>query len=139
MKLLEYKQFNNSENEERSLNKKKVAVTASISVSILFIIIIVIIYNTSIGFRNFVDQYILFKHVNEKDLASINIESDRNIHTYAFYNYVVILENNKLKFLNSSGKEIPMVLDNAFTREITLDGETSIQYSKIATNLKYAF
>ena len=106
MKLLEYKQFNNSENEQRTLNKKKVAVTASISVSILFIIIIVIIYNTNFGFRNFIDQYVLFKHVNEKDLASINIESDRNIHTYAFYNYVVILENNKLKFLNSSGKEV---------------------------------
>ena len=106
MKLLEYKQFNNSENEPKSLNKKKVAVAALIALSILFIIILVILYHVNVGFRNFMDKYILFKHVNEKDLASINIESDRNLNIYAYYNYVVILENNKLKLYNSSGKEV---------------------------------
>ena len=106
MKLLEYKQFSNSENEPKSLNKKKVAIAAVVALSILFIIILVILYHANVGFRNFMDKYILFKHVNEKDLASINIESDRNINIYAYYNYVVILENNKLKLYNSSGKEV---------------------------------
>ena len=106
MKLLEYKQFNNSENEPKSLNKKKVTIVAVVALSILFIIFLVILYHANVGFRNFMDKYILFKHVNEKDLASINIESDRNINIYAYYNYVVILENNKLKLYNSSGKEV---------------------------------
>lgn len=106
MKLLEYKQFNNSDSGEKTLNKKKVAVTVAISALILFIILFIILYNNVVGFRNFMDQYILFKHVNEKDLATINIESDRNIQSYAYYNYVAILENNKLTLYNSSGKEV---------------------------------
>ena len=52
------------------------------------------------------DKYILFKYINEKDLSSISIESDRNIYACAFYNYVAILENNKLTMYNSSGKEV---------------------------------
>ncbi|MBR1653752.1 MAG: hypothetical protein IJ690_02190 [Clostridia bacterium] len=106
MKLLEYKQFNNSTDEEKSLNKKKVAVVAIIAVIILFLVLMTILYKANANFRNFMDKYILFKYINEKDLSSISIESDRNIYACAFYNYVAILENNKLTMYNSSGKEV---------------------------------
>lgn len=105
MKLLEYKQFNNSD-EEKSLNKKKVVAASSIAALIVIIVIIIIAYITNASFRNFMDKYILFKHVDESDLPSISIESDQSLYTCAFYNYVAILKNNNLKLYNSSGKEV---------------------------------
>ena len=102
MKLLEYKQFDNSE-EKKSLNKKKVTVTAILVIIILITLTITIAYIASSDVRNFMDKYVLFKSVGESDLAYINVDSDEDFHTYAFYNYVVILENNKLTLYNSSG------------------------------------
>lgn len=104
MKLLEFKQFNNSE-EPKSLNKKKVITVAAISVVILLGIIIGIVYKNNQTVRDFMDQYLFFKHVKDSDLPSISIEDDKTVFTYAFNNYVAILGNNKLKLYNSSGKE----------------------------------
>lgn len=107
MKLLEYKQFNNSdENQEKSLNKKKVIMASSAAVAVLIIIILIILYSVNPSFRNFMDAHVLFKHLDEKNLAYINIESDENFYTYAYYNYVVALQNNNLTLYNSSGKEV---------------------------------
>ena len=104
MKLLEFKQFNNSE-EPKSLNKMKVITVVAISVVILIGIIIGIVYKNNQTVRDFMDQYLFFKHVKDSDLPSISIEDDKTVFTYAFNNYVAILGNNKLKLYNSSGKE----------------------------------
>lgn len=105
MKLLEYKQFNNSD-EEKTLNKKKVII-AIITVSIILITTIIsVIYVYSSNFRNFMDKYVLFKSVYENSLPYITIDNEKNINTIAYNNYVAILENNKLKLYNSSGKEV---------------------------------
>ena len=105
MKLLEYKQFNNSD-EEKTLNKKKLAITIVILIVIIVSTIITAIYISNSNFRNFMDKYILFKSVSENSLPYINVENEKDIHIYAYYNYVVILENNKLTLYNSSGKEV---------------------------------
>ena len=105
MKLLEFKQFNNSE-EEKSLNKKKVAAAVIILVMVLITAIITILYVASPSVRNFMDKYILFKHVDENDLPYISLEQDEKIYTCAYYNYVAVLENHELKLYNSSGKEV---------------------------------
>ena len=70
MKLLEFKQFNNSE-EPKSLNKKKVITVAAISVVILIGIIIGIVYKNNQTVRDFMDQYLFFKHVKDSDLPYI--------------------------------------------------------------------
>ena len=105
MKLLEFKQFNNSE-ELRSLNKKKVIFVAIIGVLVLIGIIIGIIYKNNQNFRDFMDQYLFFKHIKDSDLPSIIIEDNKTVYTYAYNNYVVIIDNNKLKLYNSSGKQV---------------------------------
>lgn len=105
MKLLEYKQYNNLD-EERTLNKKKVIVTISVVVIILIISIISVIYISNSNFRNFMDKYVLLKSVTEDNLPYISIDTEKNIHTYAYHNYVIVLENNNLTLYNSSGKEV---------------------------------
>jgi hypothetical protein len=59
MKLLEFKQFNNSD-EPRSLNKKKVIVVIVLAVLLLLSIIIGIIYKNNQHVRDFMDQYLFF-------------------------------------------------------------------------------
>lgn len=105
MKLLEYKQFNNSD-EVKTLNKKKVIITIVIIAVILITSIITVVYICNSSFRNFMDKYVLLKSVTENNLPYISIENDQNLHTTAYYNYVVVLENNKLTLYNSSGNEV---------------------------------
>ncbi len=105
MKLLEFKQFNNSE-EPKTLNKKKVVISGIVVLIIVIFTVIGMVYVSNQNFRNFMDTYVLFKTCKENDLASINIDTEKNIYTYAYYNYVVVLENNKLTLYNSSGKVV---------------------------------
>lgn len=105
MKLLEYKQFNNSD-EVRTLNKKKVIITLAILVLIIIITTISVIYIANSNFRNFMDKYVLLKSVSENNLPYIVIDSEKNLNTFAYYNYLGVLENNKLTLYNTSGKEV---------------------------------
>ena len=109
MKLLEFKQFNNSD-EEKSLNKKKVVAAIVILVLVLITALTTILYIANPNVRNFMDKYILFKHVDEHDLPYISLEQDEKIYTCAYYNYVTVLENHELKLYNSSGKEVHQFL-----------------------------
>lgn len=105
MKLIEYKQFGNVD-EERKINKKKLAVSIAILACIVVVALITIIYISSSKFRNFMDKYILMKNVSESNVPYISIENDENIKAYAFHDYVAILKNNELKLYNSSGKNV---------------------------------
>lgn len=105
MKLLEYKQFNNSE-EVKSLNKAKVAAAIIIIILVLITTTVVTLYIVNPNVRNFMDKYILFKHVDESDCPYITLERDEKVNICAYHNYVAVLENHELKLYNSSGKEV---------------------------------
>lgn len=105
MKLLEYKQYNNLD-EERSLNKKKVTIAIIVVVLIIIISTISVIYISNSNFRNFMDKYILLKSVSSEDLPYINIDTEKSIYTCAYHKYIAILENSNLTLYNSSGKEV---------------------------------
>lgn len=105
MKLLEYKQFNNSD-EERTLNKKKVTIAIAILVIFILASVITVVYISNSYFRNFMDKYVLLKSVTENNLPYISIENESNIYATAYYNYVAVLDNNKLTLYNSSGNEV---------------------------------
>lgn len=105
MKLIEYKQFGNVE-EERKINKKKLAISIAILACILVVGLVTIVYISSSKFRNFMDKYILMKSISEANAPYISIENDENIYAHAFHNYVAILKNNELNLYNSSGKSV---------------------------------
>ncbi len=69
MKLLEFKQFNNSE-EPKTLNKKKVVISGIVVLIIVIFTVIGMVYVSNQNFRNFMDTYVLFKTYKENDLAS---------------------------------------------------------------------
>lgn len=105
MKLLEYKQYNNLD-EERFLNKKKVTIAIIVVVLIIIISTISVIYISNSNFRNFMDKYILLKSVSSENLPYINIDTEKSIYTCAYHKYIAILENSNLTLYNSSGKEV---------------------------------
>lgn len=111
MKLIEYKQFGNVD-EERKLNKKKIAITIGIAAVILFISLLIIIYMASSSFRNFMDKYFLMKIISEDNAPFISIENEENINTYAYHDYVVVLKNHELNLYNSSGKNVQTIKVN---------------------------
>lgn len=114
MNLIEYKQFGNSENEKK-INKRKLAVAVLIAALVLFILLIFIIYISSTKFRNFMDKYILMKSLSEDNAPYITIESDDNIYTYAYHDYIAVLKNNELNLYNSSGKNVETIQINIST------------------------
>ena len=91
MKLIEFKEYNNL-NDERSLNKKKIIVIAIISILIIMSIIFSVIYIGNQNFRNWADTYILMKNVSEGSLSSIEIESVEDISIYTYDKYVAVLK-----------------------------------------------
>lgn len=105
MKLLEYRQYNNLD-EKKSLNKKKVTIAIVVVLLVIIISTVSVIYISNANFRNFMDKYVLLKSVTSDNLPYISISTEKNIHTYAYYNYVAVLENSSLKLYNSSGKEV---------------------------------
>lgn len=105
MKLIEYKQFGNLD-EERKLNKKKIVISVAILVLILIVALITVIYISSSKFRNFMDKYVLMKNISEANAPFISIENEESVNIYAFHDYVAILKNNELNLYNSSGKNV---------------------------------
>lgn len=105
MKIIEFKKYENVP-EGKKINRKKVGLALGAITLILILIIIFSIYVCNRGFREFMDKYILRKSINENSLPSIEIENSENMHIFAYYKYVAVLEKNKLKQYNSSGSEV---------------------------------
>lgn len=104
MKIIEFKEYKNVSTEKK-INKKKVAIAISCLVLILIGIIIFSVYICSSNFRNFMDQYILGKVVMENKVPYIDLDISENPNVYAFNKKIVVLNKNKLKQYDTSGKE----------------------------------
>ena len=89
--------------EEKKLNKKKVAKVSVLLVIIILIITFVILYSTNNTVKKFFDKYIFRKEVYEEDLPLISLEGIRTDNVYAFGNYIVVLNQNKLNLYNKYG------------------------------------
>ena len=96
---------NKEENKVKKINKKKVVNTIIIIICILLIISTVVLYTTNEKCREILDRYVFRKEVYENNLPTIKIDSNKNISTYAYNKYISVLEENKLKLYNKTGKE----------------------------------
>lgn len=104
MKLIDFKK-ENIEANNKTLNKKKVIITMVIIILMIILVIISAIYITNSSFRNLMDQYVFRKNITEDNLNYIDINSESNLHIYAYDKYIVTLEKNTLTHYSSSGKK----------------------------------
>ena len=83
--------------------KKKILIIIGI-ILIIGIITIISLYFANENARDWMDEYIFRKNIEEEDLPTIQIESEK-AGIYAYDNHIVILQNNVLTIYNTSGKE----------------------------------
>ena len=83
--------------------KKKVILIIGLIIGIV-IITIVSLYIANEDVRNWMDEYIFRKNIEEEDLPTIQLENE-NSNIFAYDNHIVILQNNELTIYNTSGKE----------------------------------
>lgn len=105
MKLIEFKEYNNI-NENKALNKKKIAITIIFAIIIIIITMFILLYIYNKNFRNWADMHVLMKNVTEGTLSSIDIDVGKSSSIYAYDKYVAILDEAKIRIYNSSAKEV---------------------------------
>ena len=105
MKLIEFKEYNNI-NENKALNKKKIAITIILAIIIIIITMFILLYIYNKNFRNWADMHVLMKNVTEGTLSSIDIDVGKSSSIYAYDKYVAILDEAKIRIYNSSAKEV---------------------------------
>ncbi len=97
MKVLKFKRKN-------SLRKK-------LLIGLIILIIIAIIgigvaYTVNEEVREWINVYILKKEITEEDVATIEIDVDKNKYIYAYDKYIVILSDGKLEEYNNFGTKV---------------------------------
>ena len=83
-------------------NKRKIIIINTVLVIMLIAVITSLLYRNVYMVHVFFDKYIFRKNITENTLPKIYTE---NSNIFAFNNYIVCLENNKLKFYKSSAEE----------------------------------
>lgn len=97
--------IDDQEEKKREYNRKKVAITVIICLVLLLFLILVCFYIGSKPFHEFIDEYVLMKHLNENNVTSITLDESENNNIYAYDKYISILNQNTLVGYNSSGKK----------------------------------
>lgn len=85
---------------------KKIIKISTLIILIIAMITLVIIYFNEQKFRRWVDINILRKDIKTSDVASIDLDINKNNQVYCYGSNICILNDKNLKVYNSSGQEI---------------------------------
>lgn len=97
--------IDDQEEKKKELNRKKIAITSTIFLIIITLFILLCVYIANKPFREFIDKYVLMKHLNENNVTSISLDETINNNVYAYDKYISILHQNKLTGYNAAGKK----------------------------------
>ena len=100
---------------QRVLNIRKIVITCIISSIVVAIIIIFSLYIGKESFRKWVDINVLRKDITSKDVATIDLNVDKNNQIFCYNKYIGILNEKNLKLYNSSGENITDISVNINT------------------------
>jgi len=91
---------------KRELNIRKIIITSIIVILIIAIIIIFSLYIAEENFRKWADINILRKDITSEDVATIDLNVDKNNQIYCYNKNICILKEKNLKIYNTSGENI---------------------------------
>ncbi len=109
--------------------KNKLIIIA-LAIILISAISVCITYAVNEKARDWINMNILRKEVTEEDVATIEIDGDKNQYIYAYDKYITILCNGKLEIYNSYGNK-SYELDVEISNPIF---ESDGQYLAIAEN-----
>lgn len=116
--------MNNENYQDKKLGIKKILIITFVSLIVICAIILAVLYFANENFRKWTDITIFRKDINEQDIVSIDLDTDKNNQLFCYNKYVCVLNNKTLNLYNSSGQNIT---------EIPVDINTGI----FAANNKY--
>ena len=91
---------------KKKLSKKKVAIVLVAALIVIIIIVLFSTYAMNESFRNRIDEYMIFKHIEENNVPYINIENLNNATIFAWSNCIAVIDGNKITKYDSVGKDI---------------------------------
>jgi len=97
--------IDDQEEKKKELNRKKIAITTIVSIIGIAFAILLCVYVANKPFREFIDKYVLMKHLNENNVTSISLEEASSSNICAYDKYISILHQNTLVGYNVSGKK----------------------------------
>lgn len=94
------------EKYQRELNIRKIVITSTIAIFLIAIIVIFSLYIAEESFRKWVDVNVLRKDIASENVASIDLNVDKNNKIFCYNKYICILNEKNLKLYNQSGENI---------------------------------
>ena len=84
-------------------NKKKIIMIIIVLIIMILAVVLSLLYRNNHTVKAFFDEYIFRKNITENTLPKISAE---NVNVFAFNDYIVVLEKNRLKYYKKSAEEI---------------------------------
>ncbi len=105
-----------NEQYQRELNIRKIVMSIIIAIIVIALIVIFSLYIAEESFRKWVDVNVLRKDVTSENVATIDLNVDKNNQIFCYNKYVCILNEKNLKLYNQSGEnvtDIPVDINTA--------------------------
>ena len=110
--------------------KKKIFIVALIFTIIILLIAMVSLYIAEERFRNVIDTYIFKRNITDENIATIDLNTDKNNQIHVYSKYIAILNNQKVTLYNSYGEKLTDIDVNINTAIF----DSSEKYFAIAEN-----
>lgn len=110
--------------------KKKIFIVALIFTIIILLITMVSLYIAEERFRNVIDTYIFKRNITDENIATIDLNTDKNNQIHVYSKYIAILNNQKVTLYNSYGEKVTDIDVNINTAIF----DSSEKYFAIAEN-----
>ena len=100
---------------QRELNIRKIVIIGFIVLAVIAIIILISLYISKEEFRNWIDINVLRKDITNEDVATIDLNTDKNNQIFCYDKYVCILNDKNLVMYNTLGENISEIEININT------------------------
>ena len=100
---------------QRELNIRKIIIIGFIVLFVIAIIILISLYISKEEFRNWIDINVLRKDITNEDVATIDLNTDKNNQIFCYDKYVCILNDKNLVMYNTLGENISEIEININT------------------------
>lgn len=103
------------EKYQRELNIRKIVITIMIVMLVIAAIVVFSIYIGEPNFRKWVDVNVLRKDITSENIATIDLNVDKNNQIFCYDKYISILREKNLKLYNAAGENVTDISVNINT------------------------
>ena len=91
------------------LNRKKVIIALGVIFVLIFLIVLFSLYIAKRDVRDWVDIHLLGKNISEKDVSTINLNTDKTNQIHVYGKYIALLNDKAVTLYNSYGEKVTSI------------------------------